>query len=305
MTTSWREFEQLVARIEESLAPTGAKVTSPDRVKDLVSGRLREVDASIRYNVGSAHILLPLEGRTRRGVQDDTWIEQLATKRAKIGAAKTIAVSATGFSESAVKTAQLYGIELRTLQDRIGEEIVQQFVSGMKMSLIITDYSARTIAFELEGGVPLPAEELAPEIAEAFDRGEPEIAVITHPATGKGFTVQELLFAREPPNLPEDGSIVPTRVQIGFKPRTFTIATKRGARFLARVEIVADFTKRVVPAPATGLFEYAAPNKTLRRTIEAVGQISETEGIRLQVDVESPTLDRRSQAKPKRRRSGM
>ena len=50
----WRQFELLAARIERTLAPSGAVVRSPDRLRDLVTGSLREVDASIRVQVGSA-----------------------------------------------------------------------------------------------------------------------------------------------------------------------------------------------------------------------------------------------------------
>lgn len=50
-----------------------------------------------------------LECRKRGRRADDTWIEQLATKRAKIGAVKTIAVSASGFSDSAQLTAGQHG----------------------------------------------------------------------------------------------------------------------------------------------------------------------------------------------------
>ena len=70
MESSWRKFEWLVARIEETLAPEGAIVKSPDRIKDLVTGQMREVDASIRYKVGSAPILITVECRERAGVQD-------------------------------------------------------------------------------------------------------------------------------------------------------------------------------------------------------------------------------------------
>jgi hypothetical protein len=98
--TEWKEFEQLVARIERLLVPKGAVVKSPDHIPDLITGSLREVDASIRMKVGSSDLLMTIECRRRKGTEDDTWIEQLATKREKIGAAKTIAVSSTGFSKS-------------------------------------------------------------------------------------------------------------------------------------------------------------------------------------------------------------
>ncbi len=46
-----RDFEEMVARIEERLAPNGAIVNSPDYITDKVTGQPREVDASIRYKV--------------------------------------------------------------------------------------------------------------------------------------------------------------------------------------------------------------------------------------------------------------
>jgi hypothetical protein len=120
----WREFECLVARIERDLAPRGAVVRSPDRIRDLLTGSLREVDASIRFKVGSSPILITVECRRRGAVQDDTWIEQLAAKKEKVGAAKTIAVSSAGFSEPSKITAKLKGIDLRNLREITDEEIL-------------------------------------------------------------------------------------------------------------------------------------------------------------------------------------
>lgn len=111
----WRRFEQLVARIEADAGPMGLRVTSPDRIRCNITGRLREVDASVRTKVGTSDILVTIECRKRRPKQDVTWIEQLATKRASIGAARTIAVSVAGFSAEAV--ARQHGIEIRRVSD--------------------------------------------------------------------------------------------------------------------------------------------------------------------------------------------
>lgn len=126
----WREFEKLVARIEKAASPHGAIVTSPDRIRDLTTDQLREVDASIRHKLGTSDILVTVECRKRGRKGDDTWIEQLATKRQKIGAAKTIAVSSTGFTSSAEKSAKHFGIELRTLSEISASEIENWFLSG-------------------------------------------------------------------------------------------------------------------------------------------------------------------------------
>lgn len=119
----WREFERLVARIEADAGPRGIVVTSPDRIKCKITGRLREVDASIRSRIGTAEMLVTIECRRRTKIQDITWIEQLATKKKAIGADRMIAVSAAGFTESTKTLADQNGISLRKLSDITAEDI--------------------------------------------------------------------------------------------------------------------------------------------------------------------------------------
>jgi len=117
LTPEWRLFEELVTRLERAAAPRHAVVKSPDRIRDAQTGVLREVDASIRFRAGSDDVLITVECRKRKRKADDPWIEQLATKRQKLGAARSIAVSSSGFSKSAQATAALNAIELRTFAE--------------------------------------------------------------------------------------------------------------------------------------------------------------------------------------------
>jgi hypothetical protein len=121
-----KEFERLAAQLESSLAPTGALVKSPDRIRDKVTGQLREVDASIRYSVGSSDLLITIECRDRVRTQDVTWIEQLATKRFQIGADRTLAVSSTPFTAAALRAARLHGISTRLISEVTTEDIRSQ-----------------------------------------------------------------------------------------------------------------------------------------------------------------------------------
>lgn len=122
-TPLWREFEQLVARIEQVLAGANVKVTSPDRVRSLITGRKREVDASLRAMVGSSEVLITVECRRRKASQDITWIEQLGCKKLAIGAARTIAVASSSFSKDAIRAAGHYGIDLRVLSEIADAEL--------------------------------------------------------------------------------------------------------------------------------------------------------------------------------------
>lgn len=116
-TPNWRQFEKLVARIETALSPIGAEVRSPDRIRDLATGELREVDASIRYVVGTTPILIIIECRDRKRHEGSQWIEQLATKRDHLGAAKCVAVSNSEFTKPAIMKAEALGVELRVISD--------------------------------------------------------------------------------------------------------------------------------------------------------------------------------------------
>lgn len=296
--SDWREFEKLVARIEESLSPKGAVVKSPDKIRDLVSGRLREVDASIRLQVGSTPILITIECRKRKGVQDDTWIEQLATKRSKIGAARTIAVSSKGFSSSASQTAQHYGIELRSLTDRIEEEIVQQFLSGLQFSFIVTEYRTHTIAFQLGDETHLREEDFGEDLATAIKSGDRHAVIATEPSTGSVLTIDSILARVSDDDLSDDGRVFRKTVIARFGPNQLVVSTRQGQKTLSSIQLIADFSRKVVPAPARGLYEYATPEQPLRHTIEAVAQISDTEAIGMHVDISSPMLDKRARGNP-------
>ncbi len=113
----WREFEKLVTRIEATLVPKGAIVRSPDRLRSLLTNRLREVDASIKVKLGTTDIVVTVECRKRKASQDVTWLEQLSSKKQALGVARTIAVSTSDFSSDAINVARHYGIDLRVVRD--------------------------------------------------------------------------------------------------------------------------------------------------------------------------------------------
>ncbi len=120
---AWRSFEKRVSRIEQALAGESVTVRSPDYIPCITTGASRDVDVSIRTRIGSVEILVTVECRDRVAVQDVTWIEQLAAKKKNIGAARTIAVAASGFSAEATRIAQENAIDLRILDEITAEDI--------------------------------------------------------------------------------------------------------------------------------------------------------------------------------------
>jgi hypothetical protein len=92
-----REFEEFVTRVEAVLVPEGADVKHNDCVPDRITGKLRQVDTTVRFEIGDLPVLVTIESRDRAKDEDSMWIEQLVTKRNDIGAFKTIAVSSSAF----------------------------------------------------------------------------------------------------------------------------------------------------------------------------------------------------------------
>lgn len=118
----WRAFEQLVQRIEAVLLPQGATIESPAKITD-ADGTSREVDVVIAHRVGTSDIRIGLECRKRRSRADKTWIEQLSGKRQSLGLNHIIAVSRTGFSRTAIKAAQRFHVDLRSVRELRTDEI--------------------------------------------------------------------------------------------------------------------------------------------------------------------------------------
>ena len=116
MPREGRTLEKLIASLEKLLTGTNVEIKSPDYIKGVNSESLREVDVSLRTQIGSIEILVILECRDRQKTDDVTWIEQLATKRMDVLASKAVSISSSGFSSGAIKTAKHFGIELRTIE---------------------------------------------------------------------------------------------------------------------------------------------------------------------------------------------
>ncbi|GAB3483351.1 restriction endonuclease [Polaromonas eurypsychrophila] len=147
----WRKFELLIAAIEKTLLPLGAEIKSPDHLPDLVTGQKREVDASIRFKVGSTPILITVECRKRDSPQDVTWIEQLATKKESIGASTTVAVSSEGFTKAAEELAGRKGIQTRILTETTGSDAAK-WVSEIQIALDLLQWRFVKIQANFDAG---------------------------------------------------------------------------------------------------------------------------------------------------------
>jgi hypothetical protein len=112
----WKKFEKIVAGIH-LLKAQGAEVKFDDRIMGVRTGRLRQIDVSIRFRQTFYDYLAVVECKdSGRRVPIDK-VEAFRTKLEDVGAMHGIMVSPHGFQEGAIAAAKAYNIELFTLTE--------------------------------------------------------------------------------------------------------------------------------------------------------------------------------------------
>jgi predicted Mrr-cat superfamily restriction endonuclease len=94
---SWKEFEALVARLQRAFNKT-AKVICNEKIPGKRSGRVRQIDISIRTKIGTENVLMIVECRMRNRKIDVQAVEAFAGVMNDVGARTGIMVSTSGFT---------------------------------------------------------------------------------------------------------------------------------------------------------------------------------------------------------------
>jgi len=106
----WKEFEALVAKIQAELAPH-AVVKHDDKIEGR-SGKLRQVDVSVRAKVGQFDFLMALECKDHASPVDVGEVDAFIGLLQDIAAHRGALVSAVGFTALAKARAKQAGIDL-------------------------------------------------------------------------------------------------------------------------------------------------------------------------------------------------
>jgi len=113
------DFQRLIKRIYDELAPLGATVTESALLADTGSTEGSEIDVLVEFPVSGAErpVRMAIECRDHARAGDKTWIDALAGKYRDMPVDRVIAVSRRGFTRGAVRKARQCQIEVRTLAD--------------------------------------------------------------------------------------------------------------------------------------------------------------------------------------------
>lgn len=104
-----KDFEHLVFCINK-LLHLKYIVTPNDRIENKDTGRLRQIDISVRTRDGPTQFLGIIEARCRRRPVTTEYVEQASEKARSVRANATYIVSSCGFAKTALQKAQHLGI---------------------------------------------------------------------------------------------------------------------------------------------------------------------------------------------------
>jgi len=273
-TRPGRDFEELIARIERLLSPIGAQIKSPDRLVDKITGQLREVDASVRVPEGKSFKIITIECRDhKKGKQDDRWIEQIVTKRDKLGVAKTIAVSSSGFSESAKRTAQHYGIELREMSRITDNEIIASWTC-FKLSVIGHQFSLRDVEVLDLNAEPIAFESMAPQVIEGFREDPTTIPFFRIHGCAEAISAAQFFLAQDEQMTIGRciGETFPFPIMLELVAKSsegLQVLSASGWQSVSRVRLFYEVFQEEVPSDIHQIGQYKQGDQILKQTIKS------------------------------------
>jgi len=125
------QFERLIEHLHLLLEREGAQVLWNPHIPDPDNpAQPRQIDVVIQRDGLTTHV----ECRFRKERQDVTWIEELIGRRASLRADCVMAVSASGFTEGAVRKAEVHGITLHDLKDLSRNDVLNW---GKRLTLTV------------------------------------------------------------------------------------------------------------------------------------------------------------------------
>ena len=110
-------FQRLIVLVEAALGPLGGRVIESLMLQDLATGKAREIDVAIEIPTGPRTIRIALEARDHRRPAGVQWIDELVGKYIHLPVDRIVAVSRSGFTESARGKAADFNIDLLTPEE--------------------------------------------------------------------------------------------------------------------------------------------------------------------------------------------
>lgn len=113
---SGKYFEDLVTWIQKSVHEK-SQIIPNEKVPDIHTNRIRQIDISIRLSDGPTHLFVMVEVRDHKKPIGVNYIEEINSKKQSVGANAAFIVSRSGFANTALEKAKCLGIQTLTYEE--------------------------------------------------------------------------------------------------------------------------------------------------------------------------------------------
>lgn len=155
----WLKFEELAVEIQRHLS-SDAVVKHNDKMRGKITKKLRQVDISIRKEIGQFEMLIVIDCKDYKKKVDIKALGEVMELAEDVGANKTAIIAANGFTKSAVVRAQAAGVDLLTLVDTRDHDW-RKFaaVPAVFEFIVLRSYSFEFQMIGMKGVMPYPKDE--------------------------------------------------------------------------------------------------------------------------------------------------
>lgn len=142
------DFQRLIKLIESQLAEENITITESKLLEDKRNDVQREVDILIETEVNGHPVNIAIECRDHKRKSGMQWIDSLIGKYEYLPIHKIIAVSRSGFTDTAYEAATKSNIELLTLEKAIEEDWVRDVKNIDAMYITLVRFIPVSIFYE-------------------------------------------------------------------------------------------------------------------------------------------------------------
>ena len=115
---SGKYFEDLVTWIQKSVHEK-AQIIPNEKVLDIHTNKIRQIDISIRLSDGPTHLFVMVEVRDHKKPIGVNYIEEIHSKKQSVNANAAFIVSRSGFANTALEKAKCLGIQTLTYEEAL------------------------------------------------------------------------------------------------------------------------------------------------------------------------------------------
>jgi len=237
-----RSFERLIARIQKSVHDR-AEIGINEKLKDIDTGRFRQIDITIRLSDGPTQFLGIVEVRDRSRPIGVRYVEEIFGKKRSVRADAAFLVSKSGFTKTAITKAKQLAIRALSYEDAQSADW-SNWLQCRTFSVLTRKYDKPVVTL-FEHGKKNKAIEISPNCLTEIEKDKTAKIILDengNPLLSLPELINKIvnIFGERPfKNIPEDGTRIKTPLLYNgkFEPRIYLKAKDGRIRQIGNVRI--------------------------------------------------------------------